>query len=135
MIDSNIWAYYLDADAPEHKSVAPAVRKSLREGVMINTVVVMEVAHFLIKNLGSVLGKEKLDIFLSFPMQVDELTLDLAREAANELFKYSHLGIGGRDATLLASMRRKGVIRLMTHDETLKRVPDIKAFDPIKKRK
>lgn len=132
MIDSNIWAYYLDADAPEHKSVVPAVRKSLREGVLINTVVVMEVAHFLVKNLGSVLGKEKLDTFLSFPMQVDELTLDLAREAADELSKYSHLGVGGRDATLLASMRGKEVTKLMTHDEALKRVPDIETFDPVK---
>ena len=132
MIDSNIWAYYFDSDAPEHKSVAPAVMKSLREGVLINTVVVMEVAHFLIKNLGPVLGREKLDVFLSFPMQVDELTSDLAREAVDDLSKYSHLGIGGRDATLLASMRRKGVTSLMTHDEALKRVPDIRTSDPIK---
>lgn len=131
MIDSNIWAYYFDADAPEHKSVVPAVRKGLREGVLISTVVVMEVAHFLIKNLGPVLGKEKLDIFLSFPMQVDELTLDSVRKSADELSKYSHLGIGGRDATLLASMRRRGVTRLMTHDEALKRVPGIKAIDPV----
>jgi predicted nucleic acid-binding protein len=131
MIDSNIWAYYLDADAPEHRSVAPAVRRSIREGVLINTVVVIEVAHFLIKNLGPVLGREKLDVFLGFPMQVDELTLNLAREATDELSKYSHLGVGGRDATLLASMRRRGVTKLMTHDEALKRVPSIEIFDPI----
>ena len=132
MIDSNIWAYYFDADAPEHKSVVPDVKKALREGVLINTVVVMEVAHFLIKNLGPVLGREKLDVFLSFPMQVDELTLDLARGAADVLSKYSHLGIGGRDATLLASMHRKRVDGIMTHDEALKHVPDIKAIDPVK---
>lgn len=132
MIDSNIWAYYFDVDAPEHKYVAPAVRKSLQEGVLINTVVAVEVAHFLIKNLGPVVGKEKLDVFFSFPLQVDELTLDLTREATEELSKYSHLGVGGRDATLLASMRRKGVTKLMTHDEALKRVPGIAAFDPVK---
>jgi len=132
MVDSNIWAYYLDADALEHKYVAPEVKRALREGVLINTVVVMEVAHFLIKNLGPVLGKEKLEVFLNFPMEVDELTLDLARRAADELSKYSHLGIGGRDATLLATMRGRNVLRIMTHDEALKRVPDIKAIDPIK---
>jgi len=43
-------------------------------------------------------------------------------------------GIGGRDATLLASMRRKRVDRIMTHDKALKRVPDLKAIDPIKSR-
>ncbi len=132
MVDSNIWAYYLDVEAPEHPSVVPEVRKALRGGVLINTVVVMEVAHFLVKNLGPVLGREKLDVFISFPMQVDELTLELARGATGELSRYSHLGIGGRDATLLASMRRKGVRKIMTHDEALKRVPDIKAIDPVK---
>jgi len=131
MIDSNIWAYYFDAGAPEHRSVAPEVKKALREGVLINTVVVMEVAHFLIKNLGPVLGREKLDVFLSFPMQVDELTLDLARGAADELSKYSHLGIGGRDATLLASMHGRRVDKIMTHDEALKRVPGVRAVDPV----
>jgi predicted nucleic acid-binding protein len=109
-----------------------AVRGALREGALINTVVVMEVAHFLVKNLGPALGKEKLEVFLDFPMHVEELTLDLAREAAEELSRHSHLGIGGRDATLLASMRRRGVSKLMTHDEALKRVPNIKAVDPIK---
>ncbi len=132
MIDSNIWAYYLDADAPEHKSVVPEVRRALREGVLINTVVVMEVAHFLIKNLGPVLGREKLGAFLGFPMQVDDLTLDLVRASADELCKYSHLGIGGRDATLLASMRRTQIDKIMTHDEAFKRVPDIKVIDPIR---
>jgi predicted nucleic acid-binding protein len=29
-------------------------------------------------------------------------------------------------------MRRRGVSKLMTHDEALKRVPNIKAVDPIK---
>jgi len=131
MIDSNIWAYYFDANAREHRSVVPAVKKSLREGVMVNTVVLMEVAHFLIKNLGPVIGREKLDIFLSFPMKVEELTVDLVKDAADDLSKYSHLGIGGRDATLLASMRRRGVRKIMTHDEAFKRVPEINVLDPV----
>lgn len=133
MIDSNIWAYYFDADAPEHKAVVTEVEKAVLEGALINTVVVMEVAHFLIKNLGPVLGREKLGVLLSFPMQVDELTLDSAKGAAGELSKYSHLGVGGRDATVLESMRRRGVDRLMTHDEALKRVSGIRAMDPIKR--
>ncbi len=135
MIDSNIWAYYFDADSPEHGFVAPEVKRAIREGVLINTVVAMEVAHFLVKNLGSVVGREKLDAFLGFPLAVDELDLELVRAAADELCKYSHLGIGGRDATLLASMRRRGVDRIMTHDEALKRVPGLKAIDPVKSRR
>lgn len=132
MIDSNIWAYYFDAEVSEHKFVVPEVRKALREGVLINTVVAIEVAHFLVKNLGPVLGREKFDTFMGFPLAVDELDSELVRAAVGELCKYSHLGIGGRDATLLASMRRRRVERIMTHDEALKRVPDLKAIDPIR---
>jgi hypothetical protein len=32
------WAYYFDADAPEHKLVVPEVKRSLKEGVLVNTV-------------------------------------------------------------------------------------------------
>lgn len=132
MIDSNIWAYYFDADAPEHGAVALEVEQALRGGALINTVVVMEVAHFLIKNLGPVVGKKKLDVFLSFPFAIDGLDVDLMKIAIDELCSYSHLGIGGRDATLLASMRRRRVDRIMTHDEALKKVPNIKAIDLIR---
>jgi predicted nucleic acid-binding protein len=133
MIDSNIWAYYFDADAPEHKAVVPEVERGLKEGVLINTVISMEVAHFLIKNLGPVLGKEKLDIFMRFPFDIDELDADLVKIAIDELCTHSHLGIGGRDATLLASMRRRRIDRIMTHDKALKLVPGVKAIDPILK--
>jgi len=132
MIDSNIWAYYLDADAPEHKSVVADVRKALKDGAMVNAVVVMEVAHYLIKNLGPIQGREKLDILLSFPMKLDELNSDLVKVSIDELCTYSHLGIGGRDATLLASMRKNRVERILTHDGAFKRVPDVKVIDPIK---
>lgn len=132
MIDSNIWAYYFDADSPEHRFVVPEVKKAMREGILINTVVAMEVAHFLAKNLGPEVGREKLEQFLGYSLTVDELDLGLVRGAASELFKHSHLGIGGRDATLLASMRRTGVDRIMTHDAALKKVPGLKAIDPIK---
>jgi predicted nucleic acid-binding protein len=133
MIDSNIWAYFFDADTPEHKSVVADVRKALKDGAMVNAVVAMEVAHYLIKNLGPILGREKLDIFLSFPIRLDELNSDLIKGSIDELCTYPHLGIGGRDATLLASMRKNQVERILTHDKAFKRVPDVKVMDPIKK--
>lgn len=37
--------------------------------------------------------------FVRFPLVVDGLDMELVRAAVNELCKYSHLGIGGRDAT------------------------------------
>jgi len=63
-VDSNIWAYYFDERAPEHKYVVKPVEEALRaEEIAINTVIIMEVAHFLIKNLGAEEGWRKLDVF------------------------------------------------------------------------
>jgi len=92
----------------------------------------MEVAHFLVKNLGSGVGRKKFEVFMRFSLTVDEFGLELARAAADELYRYSQLGIGGRGITLLASMRWRGLDRTMTHDESLKKVPGPKAIDPVK---
>jgi len=131
-VDSNIWAYYFDERAPEHKYVVKPVEEALRaKEIAINTVIIMEVAHFLIKNLGAKKGWRKLDVFLGFPFVVVDLTYDLALMSVRFLVKYSHLGIGGRDATILASMRKLNIDVLMTHDKAFKRIPDIMVIDPV----
>jgi len=122
IIDSNIWAYYFDRDAPEHLLVAEEVEETLKsEKIAINTVVVVEVAHFLVKNLGPIIGRGKLDVFLSFPFTVIDLNYDLTMKAIELLAKYSHEGIGGRDATILATAESLGLNRIMTHDEAFKK--------------
>lgn len=132
IIDSNIWAYYFDKDAPEHLLVADKVEEALRsDKIVINTVVVVEVAHFLVKNLGPIIGRNKLDRFLSFPFTVIDLNYDLTLKAIEFLAKYSHEGIGGRDATILATAESLGVNSIMTHDETFKRINWLKVVDPI----
>ncbi len=44
-VDSNIWCYYFDRSAQEHNAVLDKLELVLDEGVAINTVVEMEVAH------------------------------------------------------------------------------------------
>ena len=68
-VDSNIWCYYFDRSAKEHDAVSSGLEQILDGGVAINTVVAMEVAHYLIKSLGSE-GKRKVDLFLSYPMEM-----------------------------------------------------------------
>lgn len=131
-IDTNIWAYYFDKGAREHRYVKKPVEEALRsEQIVLNTVIVMEVAHFLVKNLGPMLGKEKLDTFLTFPLTVVDLDYRGVLESVEELRKYSHFGIGGRDATVLAFMRRSASKRIMTHDEALKKVGWLEVLDPV----
>lgn len=129
-IDSNIWCYYLDRSAREHDAVSKCLEQVLEGCVAINTVVAMEVAHYLIRNLGN-LGKKKRDLFLSYPMEIVDFDQSLARESIEYLAKYSQTGIGGRDATILASMQMLGIQKLMTHDRAFKRIDFIEVIDPI----
>jgi predicted nucleic acid-binding protein len=132
VIDSNIWAYYFDVEAREHPHITGPVEKALTsEKIAINTVIMIEVAHFLVKNLGSILGKEKLSFFLGFPFTVIDLDYDLTLRAIDLLARYSQTGIGGRDATILATAEATGANRIMTHDEAFKRVSGLDIIDPI----
>jgi predicted nucleic acid-binding protein len=129
-IDSNIWCYYFDRSAQEHDVVSGKLEHALTGSVAINTVIEMEVAHYLIKNLGAV-GKRKMDVFLSFPMEIVDFDYLLAKRSIDLLAKFSQTGIGGRDATILASMEELGIKKLMTHDRAFKRIDSIEVIDPI----
>jgi len=135
IIDSNIWAYYFDEDAAEHDFVVDDVEEALRsERIAINTVIIIEAAHFLIKNLGPLIGRNKLSIFLSFPFRIVDLNYELTLRALDLLAKYSHLGIGGRDATILATAETLNINEIMTHDEAFKRIEWLKTIDPVSER-
>jgi len=133
IVDANIWAYYFDRDSREHRSVVVPVEKALRsDEIAINTIIIMELAHFLVKNLGPVDGGERLGVFLRFPLIISEFDFRSALDSVEMLKRYSHLGVGGRDATVLALMSRSKIVRIMTHDEALKKVDWLEATDPVK---
>jgi predicted nucleic acid-binding protein len=94
-------------------------------------VIQIEVAHYLIKRLGSIAGGEAAELFLALPLTVDALDPSLLRDSLRLLARFSDLGIGGRDASLLASMDRHGVTQLLTHDATFRRVDWVEVVDPI----
>lgn len=129
-VDSNIWCYYFDRSAQEHNIVSDKLEKVLEGRVAINTVIEMEVAHYLIKNLG-LEGKRKMDTFLSYPMVVVNFDQYLARKSIEYLARYSQTGIGGRDTTILASMEELEINTLMTHDRAFKRLDFIEVIDPV----
>lgn len=132
IIDSNMWAYYFDKEAPEHPLVADRIDETLgSEKIVMNTVIIMEVAHFLVRNLGSIVGKGKMEVFFSFPFTIIDLDYNLTLEAIDTLATYHHIGIDGRDATILATMKRLDFNRIMTHDESFKRVDWTEIIDPI----
>ncbi|MDY6788479.1 MAG: type II toxin-antitoxin system VapC family toxin [Candidatus Nanohaloarchaea archaeon] len=131
-VDSNIWCYYFDSSSEEHKAVSEFMDEKLdNEEIALNTVVVMEVSHFLIKNLGGEEGENKIDKFLSFPFRVVDFDYSLMYDSVDQLVEESEAGIGGRDATILASMDHLDVEELITHDKAFKKIENVNVIDPV----
>jgi predicted nucleic acid-binding protein len=107
------------------------VDKALAGEVLVNTVIQIEVAHYLVKRLGAVAGSEAAELFFSLPLTVDALDASLLRDSLRLLARFTDVGMGGRDASLLASMERHGVTQILTHDATFRRVDWVEVVDPI----
>lgn len=136
-VDTNIWCYYFDARLPEHKHVKEAMRNTLKSGeVIINTVIVIEVAHYLTRNLDEAEAKEKVESFINLRnmkvVDFDKALLTISLEYLTRYAKSDRLG--GRDSTILASLDRLTIETLFTHDQNLKSLAQklgVKIIDPI----
>jgi len=121
-IDANIWCYYIDARLPEHHRVVPSVRKALTEdSVAINTVVAMELAHYLSRNMDGAATRETMRALLNLgTLKIIDFDKRLLNESIGYLSVYSGShGLGGRDATIIASILGHGIGVLYTHERGL----------------
>ena len=131
-IDSNYWIYLFDQTTIEHRYVRDHFDKLYDNSLLaINTVVMIEVMHYLVKRLGPTIAKEKWEIFSSMDFIIGNLDFDDLDLIFSVLCKYSHTGIGGRDATILSFIENNQIKKLCTHDISFKRIPNIVILDPI----
>ncbi|MHA1520718.1 MAG: type II toxin-antitoxin system VapC family toxin [Promethearchaeota archaeon] len=132
-LDSNYWIYLFDQATKEHVLIKDHFESIFgKYQLASNTVVLLETMHYMVKRLGSELVKEKWEWFMAMDLLIDELTLPGINSTFEEFLKYSHTGIGGRDASILASMKRLGDIRtLITHDQDFLKIPEIEVIDPM----
>ena len=136
-IDSNIWCYYLDARLPEHGHVIEPLRDIIRDGeVAINTVVAMEVAHYLIRNLDQREARDRIDSFINLSsMDIVDFDKAMMTIALYYIMKFGKKeGPGGRDSTIIATVDRLKIETLLTHDKNLAAIAEklgIKTLDPI----
>lgn len=131
-IDSNIWCYYFDKSSEEHPRVSHYIETILnKKEIVMNYFIIMELAHYLIKNLGPIKGKEKIDGFLRFAFIIGDFDYELLVASIDMLTRYSHFGIGGRDATILATMEKFKIKKLLTHDKAFKKVDFVEVIDPL----
>ncbi|MDS0280500.1 type II toxin-antitoxin system VapC family toxin [Haloarcula onubensis] len=123
-LDANVWIYYFDDSLDEHAAVREPVGKLLQnEPIFTTTVLQMEVGHYLTTQLAD--SSETVDRFLRLSnVTTAELSERDVATGANLLETHDQTGLGGRDATVLAAMKRHDVSRLWTHDKGLKRLDD-----------
>jgi predicted nucleic acid-binding protein len=130
-VDSNYWIYWLDSRLPEHKHVMKTMRSAIREGIAMNYVTLLEVAHYLrsltkeefAELTGAILNLSTLTLF-DLDGRVADLALGMVPEHAGE-------GLGGRDCAILATMRLSGVRKIATHDRAFSAVEGIEVVDAI----
>jgi len=139
-IDSMIWIYNCDPNSKEHKNVKIWLEGNKRrrgiietDKILISTIIAMEVIHNLrrVARLPANLVYEYVLRMITLKnILTESLDLALVQESMEVLEEYYEYGIGGRDATILASMRRRRVKRIATHDRNLLSIVDIERVDP-----
>jgi len=134
-IDSQIWIYYFDPNADEHKNVCNWIDDVLtNENISLSVIIPMEVAHRLYRikdlsksNLDRLLlkwiTKENIDI-ISADHRILLISLELMK-------KYQDEGVGGRDCVILASMFDNKIDTIVTHDKNFLKITNIKRIDPV----
>jgi predicted nucleic acid-binding protein len=137
-VDSNIWCYYFDKRLPESQQVKEYMRKILTsEEIASNTLIILEVAHYLVRHLKQKDAQRKIEVFTS----LSNLTiLDFNRrnmmQALENLLEHGYSnGLGGRDAAVIASMQHEIIQTIVSHDEVFKRLSaklNLQVIDPIK---
>jgi uncharacterized protein len=134
-LDANVWVYYLDAGLDEHEAVAPHVEGVIeREPIFLPAVVAMEVVHYVSNQLAE--SERVVRTLLDLDgVTTASLTSEDVRRAATLLREYSNTGLGGRDASILATIERYDVTALWTHDRALatvaKTVEGLDVVDPV----
>jgi predicted nucleic acid-binding protein len=130
-VDANYWIYWFDQRLPEHKYVTSPMRNAIHEGIVLNVITFVEVAHYF-RYLPREGFRVKLQAMQNLAtLRFISLDLDLANLALGHLVKHAEIGIGGRDSVILATMEATETRRIATHDEAFKKIEDLEVVDPI----
>jgi len=130
-VDANYWIYWFDQRLPEHKYVIETMRNAIHDGIILNVVTLIEVAHYF-RHLPEKEFHKRLNAIKNLAtLTFVNLDLDLTELAFEQLVKYAKIGVGGRDSVILATMKTSGTKRIVTHDEVFKKIENLEVIDPI----
>ncbi|MDI6888965.1 MAG: type II toxin-antitoxin system VapC family toxin [Methanocellales archaeon] len=137
VIDANILCYYLDQSTKEHRYVKPMVDEIIGAGekILTNTIIWMEVSHYLYKV--SDMPREELKnkikkLMRLSTMAIEPFDLSDLDASIDELSTSWQKPIGGRDTTIVAMMKKNHTTRILTHDKAFKTL-GLEVIDPIPK--
>jgi predicted nucleic acid-binding protein len=108
------------------------------EEIACNTIIVMEVAHYLVRHFDEKSARKKIDFFINLRnMQISDFNRGMMQKSLESLLEYSYeVGLGGRDATIVATLNSQNIRRIITHDGVFKRLAaklTLEVTDPIQK--
>ena len=130
-IDANYWIYWFDERLPEHIFVNESMQSAIKGNVVLSTVTLMEISHYL-RNLPVNVLEENIKMITSLStLTLVDFTYDILQSSIGFLSKYSISGLGGRDCVILATMKATGSKILLTHDKAFKKVNGIRIIDEI----
>jgi predicted nucleic acid-binding protein len=130
-IDANYWIYWFDERLPEHIHVNESMQSAIRGKVVLSTVTLMEISHYL-RNLPVNVLEENIKMITSLStLTLVDFTYDILQSSIGFLSKYSISGLSGRDCVILATMEATRSKVLLTHDKAFKKVNGIRIIDEI----
>ncbi len=136
-VDSNIWCYYFDQRLPEHQQILEPMRKIIKsEEIASNTIIVLEVAHYIVRHFAEKTARKKIDTFVNLRnMNITDFTRQIMTQTLETLADHAYTqGLGGRDATVIATMKTQNITKIISHDNIFKRLSDklsLEVIDPI----
>jgi predicted nucleic acid-binding protein len=135
-VDSNIWCYYFDTRLPEHLRVREVMREIIKsQEIACNTVIVMEVTHYLVRHFTEKVARKKIETFVNLSnLDIADFNRQACNESVETLLAYGYAeGLGGRDATVIASMKMQNINKIVSHDDIFRRLAnklELEVIDP-----
>ena len=89
-IDSNYWIYWFGQRLPEHRYVNQIMQRAIRSEVVINTVTIMEVAHYFRRFPKDEFTKRMPEILNLSTTGIMNLTIEIMEESLSLVLQYSN---------------------------------------------
>jgi predicted nucleic acid-binding protein len=115
------------------------MRKTLTsEEILCNTLIVLEVAHYIVRHFEKSVAWKKIEYFSNLSnLTIADFDRQSMTQALESLIEHgSSNGLGGRDATIFATMKLKNIKTILSHDDVFKRLSaklKLEVIDPVQK--